>query len=336
MSDPTPEEAPKLEYAPPPGAAWIGRHRKSLIFLALILAIAGPTWWYRESLKTRVLWLYWSHRAAVHVMPTTNPVSVVGPEANNLVAGNPDYLPSSPFKPLDSTQPAASYNPVAFRELIKLEGRLRSMYIPDGPIIFLGTLHRPDGDPRLVIITGGTEHDSRYMMDSVGAAVLPPPGWFDPIPSAGASYLRLRGGSGPPPQPATYYTGTIDPRDASHVIISYAVSESIDAMLRRAATTRVSLPGRPAPRPSPADIRGHTPQVIGQGEIDVYLKDDDSLHLAIRGPGQLANTIINADPATLQKMAQSTQTLRAAVKQNAATSPSARRGRNPRPQSTAE
>ena len=134
-----------------------------------------------------------SIRAAVHVMPFNADISIVGPEASRVATTNPDYLPRTPFALVTnrgrppspaSTQPWASYNPIAFRELAMLDGRLRSMRSPNGPVIFMGTVHRPDGAPRLVIITGELERDSSSMFHSVGAAVLPLPGWFDPLPPA--------------------------------------------------------------------------------------------------------------------------------------------------------
>jgi len=60
---------PTLDYAQRPPLAWVSRHRRILIFLALCFAIIGPIWWYWSPLKTRVLWLYWTRQAAAHRMP---------------------------------------------------------------------------------------------------------------------------------------------------------------------------------------------------------------------------------------------------------------------------
>jgi hypothetical protein len=329
MPEGTPGKPPTLEYAPRVGLAWIGRHRKWLILLALCFAVAAPTWWYWQSLKARAMWLYWSHRAAVHVMPINAEISIIGREASRLATTNPDYVPYSPFKPVASTQPSASYNPIAFRELAKLDGRLRSMGYPDGPVIFMGTVHRPDGKPRLVIITGGSERDCRYMLRNVGAAVLPLPRWFDPLPPAsGTPLLRFGGGSGGPPEPAAYLSGMIDPRDPSHVVIPYVVSESTTAIIRRmSAAARANTPGAPIGPVSAAiirSVRDQTPLVIGQGEIDVHLQNDDSLSFAIRGPGQLAAATIAGDPQSLLQASQASQAQH--VARGGAPSPTTGRG----------
>lgn len=302
---PSPDPAtPTLEYSKRPHLAWVSRHARLLIVLVLLLTIGGSTWWYWQPLKRRIQWLYWSHQAAKHVMPHGAVISIVGPEAARLPTTNPDYLPRSPYAPLAATQPSASYVPVVYQELSKMDGRLQSVSGRDGPVIFIGKAMRPDGTPRLVVLTGAREMDDRYLLRSVGAAVLPLPGWFDPLPpSVGILIGRGGGYSGPPPQPATYLTGSLDPKDPSHIVIPYFVSESTTAMARAVAASRASMPGSPAPRIMAADLRDRVPREIGRGEIDVYLKNDDTLTFTVRGPGTAAVTTIAADPASIDQAA---------------------------------
>lgn len=296
-------DSPQLDYARPVRFGWISRHRKLLIGLALLLAVAGPVWWNWQPLKHRALWLYWSHRAATHVMPEAAIVSITGPEAAQLPTTNPDYV-SPAYTTTKWAQPSASYIPNTFRELSRLDGRLRSMAFPDGPVIFMGTMHRPDGTPRLVIITGGSEMDSRYLLRNTGSAVLPLPGWFDPLPVTGPPLSRGFRGSGPPPTPAAYRTGVRDPKDPSHAVIKYTLSESTTMVARGIAATRA---GTGLPNATAAEISQVPRKVIGEGEIDVRLGNDDSLNFAIRGPGQLSSTSNQSDPQSLQTAAQQSQ-----------------------------
>ena len=81
-----PESAPPtLEYAKRTRLAWISRHRILLISIALLLAIAAPIAWYWVPLTHRVLWITRSRRAAAHVMPRGLPISIIGPEATEVI-----------------------------------------------------------------------------------------------------------------------------------------------------------------------------------------------------------------------------------------------------------
>lgn len=311
MSEQTPQNLPSLEYAARPRLAWVSRHRRWLIPMALCVGFAGSILWFWRPLSTRVRWLYWSHRAAIHVMPAGADVSVVGPQAATMPAGNPDYVPTSPYRFLASTQPSASYSPIAFRELVRLDGRFDSMPNRTGPVIFIGTVPRPDGTPRLLILTGGYERDSRNMLRTVGALVLPLPLWFDPLPpipsTTAAPVIRLGGGSGRPPEPIVFLTGTIDSKDASHLIIPYMLLESYSAMVQRLrAAARAADPTAPDAA-LPATVQTQMAQATAQGELDVYLQNDDSLRFTVRGPGQLPTTTLAADPQSLRRAAGASQ-----------------------------
>lgn len=319
-------EPAALEYAVRPRLAWVSRNKRFLIFLAMFMAISAPIGWYWKPLKHRVQWLYWSHQATKHVMPQGAVTSIVGREAAILPTTNPDYLPRSPYAPIASTQPAASYNPVVFQNLSTLDGRLQSVGT-SGPVIFIGKAVRPDGTPRLVVLTGGREMDFRYLLRSVRAAVLPLPGWFDPLPATGAVIPRGGGYSGPPPQPATYLTASLDPKDPSHITIPYFVSESTTAIARAIAATRSSVPGEPSPRITADDLRDQVPKEVGRGEIDVFLQNDDTIRFTVRGPGRAATTSVAADPASLNQAAAAFQAQRGNPGRGSASAPSGRGAR---------
>src|SRR5262245_47719403 len=127
MSEPAPDPAavPTLEYGRRSRLAWVSRHRKKLIVLALLTAAGILLYRNGQALKHRALWLYWSRQAAKHVMPA---------DADG--------------------QLAASYLPNEYVELRNVDRRVTLTGAKDGPILFMGTLHRPDGTPRLVIVAG--------------------------------------------------------------------------------------------------------------------------------------------------------------------------------------
>lgn len=304
MSDQPPQNPSPLQYAPRRRVAWYARRRNWLMITFLCIVIAAPLWWYWQPLALRAQWLYWSHRAAGHVMPAGADVSVIGPQAGAIPTTNPDYLPMSIYQPLASTQPAASYYPIAFRELSRIDGRLAPIAAAKAPVIFMGTVRRPDGTPRLVILNGAVERDSRSMTRGINTTVLPLPRWFDPLPPAGgAAIIGSRGaGSGRPPVPAAYLTATIDPRDPSHLIIPYNLLESATAVAQRvrAAARAVDPDG-----PLPTGLTTDPPQPTAQGELDVHLQNDDTVRFILRGPGQLPTAPIVATPQSPQQSSSS-------------------------------
>ena len=135
--------------------------------------------------------------------------------------------------------------------------------------------------------------------------MLPLPRWFDPLPAPtpGPPLTRFGGGSGPPPVPAVFLTGSIDPNDSSHVIIPYMLLESYTAIARRTRSAIAPASASASTLPTITDIQGNPIQVTAQGELDVYLQNDDSLRFALRGPGQLPTTRMAADPTSLLQAA---------------------------------
>jgi hypothetical protein len=173
---------PRLDYAPRTPLAIVGRHGCLLICLALAIAIGAPLWWFWQPLKQRVMWLYWFHQAAAFRMPDT-------PEHNEV------WYPIPP-RQVPTTRPEfqletyfdrgyqfamARYLPRPYQELRKIDPRFFPPGSDDMPLAFMGTLKRPDGAARLVVVFGGRGLEIR-IMGSVYATVLPAPGLFDPLP----------------------------------------------------------------------------------------------------------------------------------------------------------
>lgn len=256
-----------LEYGHHTRLAWVSRHRRRLILTAVIFAIAAPIWWNWPSLKGRILWLYWSRQAAAHVMPSSIKRDVTGLQATQLAASNPDYIVRRTS--MAAKQPLALYRPRTLQNLTKFDSRIDPLVVADDPVLFMGTLRRPDGAPRLVILTGSLNMDNRLMFWWARATILSLPGWFDsPPPAATGVFLpglgRI-GGAGPPLNSVSVQSAIIDPVDRSHVVFPYSVLS-------------------------------WSQEIIGKGEIDAYLKNDDTLHLSVHVPGEVYVTEIGNDP----------------------------------------
>lgn len=207
---------PTLEYGRRSRFGFIGRNRKKLIFLALCIAIGVPIYRNWEPLKRRALWIYWAHRAAAFQMPA-QPFErvIIDPDrAKAAVAANSDYLMSGNV---------AIYAPLAYRRLVELDPRIPktpgSILLAD--VVFMGTMIQPDGTPRLVIVT----EDVDWKVRPYYIFVFPIPRWVDPLPPANkstppwamrgfiSSYYVER-------KPSPAYTGVLNPKDRSHLIIA--------------------------------------------------------------------------------------------------------------------
>lgn len=217
---PPPEEPQTLDYGNHPPLAWVGRNRRKLILLALLGAMIGPVVWYWPQIRYRVLWVYWSKQAAAY---QTTPNLPLAAALDNLVQ------PAPPLDPgyLTVEGPADSptriiHTPRPVRELAMLDPRL--LGLQRAGIAFVGTMHRPDGTPRLVIINNSQDARS-YRVDSTGRVMAPPPtapnfivlsmpGWFDPIPPV---TVAVAGG---PQFLGRVMTGKLDPNDPSHLILN--------------------------------------------------------------------------------------------------------------------
>jgi hypothetical protein len=317
------------DYAPPPRLPWVGRHRKMLIFAAFCIAIAIPIYWYWAPLKHRVLWLYWSRQAAAHVMPEhAMEVVIRDPARVNLVpTTNPDYVVYAAAPPPMFTgnfpPPSTVYAPLPYRHLQLLDARLNITGGPGIPVLFMGTLRRPDGTSRLVIVTGGSGVSSNILA-MTETLVLPLPKWNDPLPPGSVTHLGMgMAFSGPPPIPTQLKTGAMDPMDATHIVFEFTA--------RPPATSPAALRG---PGTRPADNA-----ITGGGIIDAHLQNDDSLAFTLRSYwGNVRNANIGRNPilpgdvATLQTQAEARRGGPPAAGSRATTSPtrSSRGGRGAR------
>jgi hypothetical protein len=271
-----------------------------LILFAFCIAVAIPIYWYWTPLKHRALWLYWSRRAAAHVMPTHSvDVTIRDPARVNLVpTTNPDYVVYAAAPPPMFTgitpAPSAMYAPLSYRHLQQFDARLNITGGPSIPVLFMGTLRRPDGTPRLVIVTGGSGVSSNILA-MTGTLVLPLPKWNDPLPPSSVSHLGMgMGYSGPPPIPTLLKTGVIDPSDPTQITFEFTAGQPRFSPAARGATAPPS-----------------TNPVGGGGIIDAHLQNDDSLAFKLRsywGNVRNANigrnSIFPGDVATLQTQAQ--------------------------------
>lgn len=252
--------------------AWVSRRRRLLIFLAICIAIGGSIYWCWTPLKRRATWLYYSRQAAAHVMPT---IAI------------------------------AHYSPQSYQNLLSVDSRLDMIGGKSTSVIFLGTLKRPDGTPRLVIITGG-RGTSQKLLVGTRVLVLPIPKLLETPPApppTGPPPLSVGTVTiGVPPIRTRMQTGVIDPDDRSHIAIEFAVeppyiSEQQIAMALNATTQPGGVPiaVQPATNPAPAG-----------GMIDAYLRNDDSIAFTLRssfgltGAGFHQRSIIPGDEKSVR------------------------------------
>lgn len=258
MSDATegPRQPSQLHYAPPPRLAWLSRRARLLIVVAIVVAVAWPAYRHRQTLMHRARWLYASRQCAAHHMPGPVDLIVTDPvRAQQLIAAGTDYVPRCSWlgSPTPGT-PVAIYSPPAWRALERIDGRCQWIRSPfwTEPIAFLGSLRRPDGVSRLVVVRGASTNGYDLLCD-VQVLVLPHPGLFDPLPPNVGGPAYAYSGLW---MPATFRGGVVDPNDPSHVIFGFDV---FDVAGTRTAT----------------------------GVIDAHLRDDDSLAFALRETPEL-------------------------------------------------
>lgn len=236
MTEPTP---PPLDYGNHPPLAWIGKNRKKLIALAILLAIVGPLAWYREPLWDLGEWHYWMRQAAAHRMPEGLAVVTSSPSEIAKYSNHPDYVVQA-VRGGNTDQ--LVYSPRALRELVRLDPRFA--VFANGPTSYLGILHRPDGQPRLVAVLAPTlivsSANFRGYVASGGpvhVVVAAIPAAFDTIPPAvpPAVPVFINGLNRPASvttrvlndlaignlaQPSQIFPARIDPDDPSHLVIS--------------------------------------------------------------------------------------------------------------------
>jgi hypothetical protein len=147
---------------------------------------------------------------------------------------------------ISGTQPALLYRPFAWQQLAKLDSRsnwIRGWPV-DKPIAFLGSMRRPDGQSRLVILQGCNVngYDILYELQPL---ILPHPGLLESIPppmgSPGTAYSGLW-------TPAQIDGGCPDPKDPTHLSFTLhtaTASGTIDAYLQNDDSFRFQIQPNP-------------------------------------------------------------------------------------------
>lgn len=293
-------ERPTLDYDHRVRLRIVGRHKKKLIFLALCLAIAISVYRNWGPLKHRVLWLYWFNQAMAFRMPE-KPVDLRIHDPKNAAQAMAEDLAYVRSKVANTGNIPVEYLPNVYRRLFEQDSRLNLTTGNGHAVAFMGRMVRPDGTPRLVIVTHADGYNSQ-ILNRTGVLVLPVPRWNDPLPPAVSGRHGWGiSGSGPIPSIARLRSGNLDPADHAHLAFDFVVGPSI------------------------AHFRG-TPwnpdEVRNTGIIDARLTNDDAMKFTIRSfTGNDPNlhvlpTSLSGDVRTLQASAGAwslpTATLRAA------------------------
>jgi hypothetical protein len=263
QQDHTPDRLP-LEYSRTPTLAWLRRWRWRLLLLICASAVAIPIFVHRESLSQRIAWLYWSRQCASFRVPENVDLIVTDPKrVAELLATNPDYVPRTlrlgEIAPIGGKPPppVAYYSPRVWRKLEGIDGRCDALSNPrigDESIAFLGTLRRPDGVDRLVVLRGA-DTNGHDLLAFTKALVLPRPNFRDPLPKRASGGMFAYSGLW---CPARLRGGVADPADPSHVTFEFAVY----------------------------DFEGDG--IKATGTIDAYLRNDDSISFKLRETPELA------------------------------------------------
>lgn len=238
-------DRPTLEYGHRSRLSWIGRHKKKLIFLAVLIAVSIPIYQYRDSLKHRALWLYWGYRAAKFQMPAGINLVVDDPaDVQRLLASNPDFVRSriAPSR--------LAYSPITYRQLAKYDPRCELNLIEKEEIVFFGKLTRPDGVERIVVLKG-----AMLGFTGMNAIVLPIPRLFEALPTAATFQIPMgvwHMSDGP--DPVELRAAAKDPNDPSHLIIQ-------------------SILGRPSWE-APHHVT--KAEIVAAGTMEAFLQNDDS------------------------------------------------------------
>lgn len=221
------------------------RHRRKLIALAALIAVAAVLHQNWPSLRRWALYQYWFRVAMAHEMPAgvryriDNPATQpsIDPERYAVVGGR-------------GNPPLAAYAPRAARELSEMDNRWLWLELFErDPIVFMGRLQRPDGRSRLVVVQG--DYLNAYqLLNLTRVLVLPPPGLFEGPPPFEEQWGGVSAASGAW-LPAVITQVDRDPGDPTRLIIRFSVSD---------------FGGEPA----------------GGGVLDARLQDDDSMRIRLR------------------------------------------------------
>jgi hypothetical protein len=126
----------------------------------------------------------------------------------------------------------------------------------------MGTLHRPDGTPRLVVIVGFSG-STQQILEDASFYVAPIPKWFDGIPNktfVQAGQLRFDGTS----RATRLMSGVPDALNPTHIELRFEVGGMGNLFSNGPWTTTDS------------------------GTIDAYLQNDDSITFTLRNRDKLS------------------------------------------------
>jgi hypothetical protein len=211
---PAPEPPPTLEYAKRQKRAWIGRLKRLLIVTALVSAFAIPIYLHRDGIWIWVQWQYWIRQAASFEMPkSSTPLIETDPvRIGQLTSSNSDYVLTA--DPIFHTRQTV-YIPSAFREWTKYDSRTHwGGYIGEEPVAFLGTMRRPDGARRLVVIRG--DYVNAHDLHDLSVLVLPVPEVFQAVPKrTGRIPLSVYSGQW---IGGLIFSGVLDPNDSARLV----------------------------------------------------------------------------------------------------------------------
>jgi hypothetical protein len=240
---------------------WLRRHWKLLFLIICATAVLIPCYKHRVTLLARANWIYWSKRAASHSMPAASVPLLHRVSVSGTVES--DYVVLRHARA--TTPPVAAYAPAAYRRLLDIDPRLYEFapgFVPVevAPLVYMGTVYRPDGTPRLVIITGTGGYRP---LEGLKVAVLPVASLLDPPPSKPATRGRTEIVwtilCGPPPRPVELHSGVLDPLNHPRIVLHFVVGDD--------------FVGEPLVS---------TDRIVGEGDLEVRLQDDDAVKVIVR------------------------------------------------------
>lgn len=243
-----------LQYSRRRPLRFFSRHPRLLVLAALCIAVGVSWYMWWTPLEYRIRWWYWTRQAMNYQMPVTSLDVRITDQAiaKATLAANPEYALYQ-----SKGRVYAIFSATAFRELSKLDSRIGTggLWNDYGGVTFIGTLKRPDGTPRLVIIPASESVSIGGPETGIGYSVSMPLGLFDPLPPqlkvASNSTIHMM-------DSGRYQTKTAirDPADPTHLIIPLNSSGErsryqVDAYLLDNDTLSLRV-NKASPRPTTA------------------------------------------------------------------------------------
>jgi hypothetical protein len=206
-------EPATLDYAKRTRLAWISRHRRMLLSIAIAVLLASGIYRFWTPVAEHVRWVYWSRQCAAFRMPADVKPIIDDPAEQKKFAADPNYVAITAL----NGKHVLLYEPVCGQRIAQLDARFN--WIGDArsgrPISFVGTMRRPDGKERIVFIRGGELNGCNLVVE-LPVLIVPKPGIFDKRPIDSASPFFAYSG-----QSAALNVGEaqLDPNDAGHLRI---------------------------------------------------------------------------------------------------------------------